>query len=137
MLVPIWAAMAAIKKHVTLQTFVLDAHQVLSAPQTYPYGTTHLGSKMALSWHKTVAIREWHKRCKSHRRRRYNQRFRANPTDKYASQWSSKPEARSFTGKHICQLDLRGIADYRSSSIGFATFDNLRCWQDNHLHTIE
>ena len=33
------------------------------------------------------------------------------------SQWSSKPEARSSTGKHICQLDLRGIAAYRSLSI--------------------
>ena len=34
-------------------------------------------------------------------------------------------------GEHICQLDLRGIADYRSSMIGFATLDNLQCWQDN------
>ena len=59
------------------------------------------------------------------------------PTDKYASQWSSQPEARSFTGEHICQLDLRGIADYRSLSVRFATLDNLRCWRDNHLHTIE
>ena len=41
------------------------------------------------------------------------------------------------TGEHICPLDLRGIADYRSLPIGFATLDNLRCWQDNHLHTIE
>ena len=41
------------------------------------------------------------------------------------------------TGKHICQLDLRGIADYRFLTIGFATLDNLRCWQENHLHTIE
>ena len=45
----------------------------------------------------------------------------ANPTDKYASQWSS-------TGKHICQLDLQEITDYRSLSIGFATLDNLDCW---------
>ena len=67
----------------------------------------------------------------------YNRRFLANPTDKYASQWSSKSEARSSTGKNICQLDLWGIADYRSFSIGFATLDNLRCWQDNHLRTIE
>ena len=41
------------------------------------------------------------------------------------------------TGEYICQLDLQGIADYRSLSIRFATLDNLRCWQDNHLHTIE
>ena len=41
------------------------------------------------------------------------------------------------TGEHICQLGLQGIADYRSMLIGFATLDNLRCWQDNHLPIIE
>ena len=41
------------------------------------------------------------------------------------------------TGEHICQLDLQGIADHRSLLIGFAKLNNLRCWQDNHLHTIE
>ena len=49
----------------------------------------------------------------------------------------ARGEELHCTGEHICQLDLRGIADYRSLSIGFATLDNLRCWQDNHLHTIE
>ena len=42
----------------------------------------------------------------------YNRRFLANPTDKYARQWSSSPLAWSSTGSHICQLDLLGIADY-------------------------
>ena len=42
----------------------------------------------------------------------YNRRFLANPTDKYARQWSSLPPACSSTGSHICHLDLRGIADY-------------------------
>ena len=41
------------------------------------------------------------------------------------------------TGKYSYQLDLRGITDYRSLSIGFATLDNLQRWQDNHLYTIE
>ena len=31
----------------------------------------------------------------------------------------------------------QGISDYRSLSIGFAILDNLRCWQDNHLHMIK
>ena len=53
-----------------------------------------------------------------------------NPIDKYASQWSS-------TGEHISQLDLRIIPDYRSSLVRFAMLDNLRCWRDIHLHTIE
>ena len=39
--------------------------------------------------------------------------------------------------EHICPLDFRGIADYRSLLIGFATLDNLRYWQDNHLHIIK
>ena len=43
---------------------------------------------------------------------------------------------RSSTGEHICQLDLRGIADYRSLSVGCATLNNLRCWKDIHLHMI-
>ena len=73
--------------------------------------------------------------CKSNWQKQYNWRFRANPTDKYASQWSSEAEPRSFTGEHICQLDLQGIADYRSLSGGFATLDNLRCWKDINLHT--
>ena len=38
------------------------------------------------------------------------------------------------TGKHICQLYLQGITDYM---IWFAKLDNLRCWQDNDLHTIK
>ena len=41
-----------------------------------------------------------------------NQLCLANPTDKYACQWSSSPPARSFTGSHICQLDLLGTVDY-------------------------
>ena len=41
-----------------------------------------------------------------------NRRFLANPTDKYASQWSSLPPAWSSTGMHICHLNLLGIADY-------------------------
>ena len=39
----------------------------------------------------------------------YNRLFLANPTDKYACQWSSSPLARSSTGLHICQLDLLGM----------------------------
>ena len=41
-----------------------------------------------------------------------NQLCLANPTDKYARQWSISPPARSFTGSHICQLDLLGRVDY-------------------------
>ena len=70
---------------------------------------------------------DWHKRCKSNWQRQNNRKFRANPTDKYASQWSSKAEPRSSTCKHICQLDLQGIIDYRYLSVGFAALDNLRC----------
>ena len=81
--------------------------------------------------------RVWHKLCKSYQRRQYNWQCRENPTGKYANQGSSKPEARSSTGEHICQLDLQGIPDYRSLSIGFVTLDNLRCWQDNRLHMLE
>ena len=49
----------------------------------------------------------------------------------------AKGEELHCTGVHICQLDLQGIADYRSFSIGFAMFENLWCWLDNHHHTIE
>ena len=42
----------------------------------------------------------------------YNRPFLANPTDKYARQWSSLPPAWSSTGSHICQLDFLGIAVY-------------------------
>ena len=41
------------------------------------------------------------------------------------------------TGEHICQLDLKGLVDYRSSSVRFGTLDNLGCSGDNHLHLIE
>ena len=83
---------------------------------------------------------DWHKSWKSYRQRRYNRRCQANPTDKYASQCSGAPSHRPgaplhCTSKHICKLDLQGIADYRSLLTGLATLDNLRCWQDNHLHT--
>ena len=71
-----------------------------------------------------LRYRVWHERCKSYRRRRYNQRCQANPTDKYASQCT----ALHCTGEHICHLELRGIANYRSLAIGFSTLDNLRCW---------
>ena len=49
----------------------------------------------------------------------------------------ARGEELHCTGEHICLLDLRGIADYRYFSIGFAMVDNLGCWQDNHLYTIE
>ena len=42
----------------------------------------------------------------------YNRRFLANPTEKYARQWSVLPPAWSSTGEHICQSDLLGIAKY-------------------------
>ena len=32
---------------------------------------------------------------------------------------------RHCTGEHICHLDLQGIADYRSLSIGFATYKTI------------
>ena len=47
--VSIWAARAPIKKHTSVQTFVMVAHKLISAPHIFPYRTTHLGSKMALS----------------------------------------------------------------------------------------
>ena len=47
-LVYIWAAMAPIKKHISVQTFVPVAHKLISAPHIFPYRTNHLGSKMAL-----------------------------------------------------------------------------------------
>ena len=67
----------------------------------------------------------------------YNRWFLANSTDKYARQWSSLPPAWSFTGWHICPLDLLGIANY----IVFVNricnvCANLRFWRDNHLHMI-
>ena len=49
----------------------------------------------------------------------------------------ARGEELHSTGEHICQFDLREIANYRSLLIGFATLNNLWCWQDNHLHTIE
>ena len=60
-------------------------------------------------------------------------------TNKRASEVKlrARGEELHCNGKHICQLDLRGIADNRSLSIGFETLDNLRCWQDNHLHKIK
>ena len=54
----------------------------------------------------------------------YNWLFLANPTDKYARQWSSLARPRSSTGSHICQLDVIGMV-WRiilSSSLGFAKF---------------
>ena len=42
----------------------------------------------------------------------YNWLFLANPTEKYARQWSSSALPQSSTGSHICQLNLHGIADY-------------------------
>ena len=80
-----------------------------------------------------------------------NQLWLANSTDKYACQWSSSHPPRSFTGTHICQLDLLGTVDYTvfvswwcnvcynhmSLLMGFSMLNNLWCWQDNHLHTIE
>ena len=59
-----------------------------------------------------------------------NQLWQENPTDKYASQWSFEPKARSFTGKHICQLDLQGTVDYRSLSAGDETLDILHGWKE-------
>ena len=41
------------------------------------------------------------------------------------------------TGEHICQLDWKGLVDYRSSSVRFGTLDNLGCSGDNHLHLIK
>ena len=79
--------------------------------------------RLTVSWVQqthNVCVTEWHKRCKSYWERQYNRRCRANPTDKYASQWSSKPEARSSNDKHIWQLDLQEIAVHRSLPIGFA-----------------
>ena len=68
----------------------------------------------------------------------YNRRFLANPTDKYARQWSSSPPAWSSTGSHICQLDLLGIADYIVFGSEICNVcANLQYWSDNHLHTIE
>ena len=64
----------------------------------------------------------------------------ANPTDKGNINGGSEQIQLTnmpATVEHICQLDLRGTADYMSSSVGFATLDNLRSWTDNHLHTIE
>ena len=40
-----------------------------------------------------------------------------------------------WTGGHVFQLEE--IANSRSLPIGIATFDNLRCWKDNHLNPIE
>ena len=37
----------------------------------------------------------------------------------------------------MCQLDLQRIADYISSSKRFTMKDNIRCWQNSHLHMIE
>ena len=54
-----------------------------------------------------------------------------------AMELRARGEELHCTGKHICQLDLQGIADYRSLSIGFAMLDNLQCWQNNHPHTIK
>ena len=67
----------------------------------------------------------WHKCCKFHWQRRYNRLFRANPTDKSASQWSSEQEARSSTGSNICQLDLQGIDSYRPLPVRFATLKTI------------
>ena len=39
---------------------------------------------------------------------------------------------RSFTGKHICQFDSRGIVNYRSLSAGEATLDILT-WLEKNL----
>ena len=60
-------------------------------------------------------------------------------TNKRASavELRARGEELHCNGKHICQFDLQVIFGYRSLSIGFATLDNLRCWQDNHLLTIE
>ena len=67
-----------------------------------------------------------------------NQLCLANPTDKYACQWSSSPPARSFTGSHICQLDLLGIADY---IVFVSEICNvcaiLHGWKEIHLRKIE
>ena len=61
------------------------------------------------------------------------------PTNKRASAVELRARGKELhcNGEHICQLDLQGIADYRSLSTGFATLKNLQCWQDYHLHRIE
>ena len=56
---------------------------------------------------------------------------------KLTNMQASAVELRARGEEHICQFDLREIANYRSLLIGFATLNNLWCWQDNHLHMIE
>ena len=43
---------------------------------------------------------------------------------------------RSFTGEHICQLDLQGTVDYRSLSDGDETLDILCGLKEIHLRKI-
>ena len=92
------------------------------------------------SQHRKIGPKEWHKRCKSYRKDDIigdaEQIQLTNMRDS-AVELRVRGKELHCTGEQICQLDLRGIADYRSLPIGFAMLDNLRFWQDNHLHTIE
>ena len=58
-------------------------------------------------------------------RKNCNQLWLANPTDKYACQWSSSSPAQSFTGSHICQLDLIGTVDYTVFVSWYAMFVSI------------
>ena len=53
--------------------------------------------------------------------------FPVNPTEKYARQWSSSPQAWSSTGLHICPLDLLRIADYIVFISKISTFVSISC----------
>ena len=87
-----------------------------------------------------VETNDWHKRCKSYRKDDIigdAEQIQLTNMRACAVELRARGEELHCIGEHICQLDLRVIADYRSLPIGVATLDNLRCWQDNHLHTIE
>ena len=83
--------------------------------------------------------RDWHKRCKSFRKDDIigdAKQIQLTNMRASAVELRAGGEELHCTGEHFGQLDLRGIADYRSLPIGFITLDNLRCWQDTLLHTI-
>ena len=45
--------------------------------------------------------------------------------------------ARSSTGKHFCQSELKGTVEKRSLRAGCVAFDILWYWKNDHLQTSE
>ena len=52
-------------------------------------------------------------------------------------EWKKDKDSVINCVEHICQVDLKGIVDYRVLSAGDETLDILHGWKKIHLRKIE